>query len=113
MNSYQNSSKLQDFFLKCGYIVTIMYVCANIGTFVYIYIYIYLNTRIVLCAEYKDVSQNGLPFVKVNGIVENDTQVEEALEKVVSKTHLYLRAKMICDWTQTSRNVILREVCVR
>ncbi|KAG5567579.1 hypothetical protein RHGRI_002949 [Rhododendron griersonianum] len=59
--------------------------------------------------EYKDVSQNGLPFVKVNGIVENDTQVEEALEKVVSKTHLYLRAKMICDWTQTSRNVILRE----
>ncbi|KAF7153433.1 hypothetical protein RHSIM_Rhsim01G0274300 [Rhododendron simsii] len=32
--------------------------------------------------EYKDVSQNGLPFIiKVNGIVENDTQVEEALEK--------------------------------
>ncbi|KAI8574530.1 hypothetical protein RHMOL_Rhmol01G0362000 [Rhododendron molle] len=32
--------------------------------------------------EYKDVSENGLPFIKVNGIVENDcTQVEEALEK--------------------------------
>ncbi|XP_058211642.1 ent-copalyl diphosphate synthase 1-like [Rhododendron vialii] len=31
--------------------------------------------------EYKDVSQNGLPFIKVNGIVENETQVEEALEK--------------------------------
>lgn len=38
------------------------------------------------------MSQNGLPFIKVNGIVENDTQVEEALEKV---THLYLRAEIL------------------